>query len=266
MSNRVRRTKRRSYRTWKRRQRKAIALYHEGLTPPEIAQRLGVAPTTVWRYLRETPKVQRARAVPHFWPDRRAPHWELHRRNGCSEIVCGRKFCPVCGVWRHLCDFAPESRRNGKPYPRCQACSRVSRNHYYANETPEQTANRRERQRIFYEGQRRAAGIPVSTHRRKRVVDRIEWVFFDPAPIVELLKPRRFEIGAIARRAQLQDKTLRRFLDGESAHIRIDVADKIAFALDTTLFELYGDTELVRLDQRRKRRKRRRRSQRKAAA
>jgi Homeodomain-like domain len=247
MSRRVRRTKRRSYRTWKRRQRKAIALYHEGLAPPEIAQRLGVAPTTVWRYLRHTPKLQAARAVPHFWPDRRVPYWEFHKRGGCSEIVCGRKFCSVCGIWRHLSDFNPESRRGGVPYPRCQTCSRVSRNYYFAHETSEQTANRRERQRIFYEGQRRRNGVPVSTHRRKRVVDHAERVFFDPAPIVELLKRHRFEIGLVAKRAQLHDRTVRRILEGESAHIRIDVADKLAFALDTTLFELYGDAEVIRL-------------------
>lgn len=247
MSRRVRRTKRRSYRTWKRRQRKAIALYHEGLTPAEIALRLGVARTTVWRYLRYTPKIQAARRVPHFWPDRRAPYWELHKRNGCSEIVCGRKFCPVCGRWRHVSDFNPESRRGGMPYPRCQTCSRVSRNYYFAHETPDQTANRRERHRIYYEGQRRRNGVPVSTHNRKRVVDHAERVFFDPAPIVELLNRHRFEIGLIAKGAGLHDKTVRRFLTGESAHIRIDVADKIAFALGTTLFDLYGDAELIRL-------------------
>lgn len=226
-----------------KRMRRTVRLYKRGHSPPDIAQRLSVGPTTVWRYLRiaGVPKWQTARAVTQVSRLKRPPYWRLHSRNGSAEIVCGRKFCPACGRWRLLCDYPPESRKGGRPTARCRACCNIGRNYYYLHETPEQRANRRERHRIFYEGQRRAAGIPVSTAKRRTPIDNREAIYLPIAKLrAELDKLEDGEFGDLARRAGLQERTIYR-LRYTNTKVQIDVADKLAVALGTTSQLLFGE-------------------------
>lgn len=226
-----------------KRMRRTVKLYKRGTPPRDIAKRLQIAPTTVWRYLRlaGVPKYQTAQAVANVSLLKRPPHWALHTRLGSYEIVCGRKFCPACGRWRHLCDFPPERRRKGLPSARCRACRNIGRAYYFIHETPEQRANRRERHRIFYEGQRRAAGIPVSTHNRRSVIDNREGVYIPVARLkAELDRLDDGEFGELARRAGVPERTIYR-LRYESAKVQIDVADKLAVALGTTSQLLFGE-------------------------
>jgi hypothetical protein len=233
------------YRKWKARQRRAVKLYRRGVVPLDIARRMQVGEQTVYRYLRVAGVglSQPARRIPNVWPERRPAYWELHTRLGCFEVVCGRKFCPVCGIWRHLCDFNPESRRHGVPYARCQTCSRVSRRYYMAHESPAQAENRRERQRIFYEGQRREAGVPVTTAHRATVIDRIERVYLDPAPLLaEVERVTGFNGGleTLARASGVSSREIFAWRRGER-RLRIDHADAVAVALGVPLALLYPE-------------------------
>jgi ribosome-binding protein aMBF1 (putative translation factor) len=167
-----------------------------------------------------------------------------HPSTRTPNVVLGRKFCPDCGRWRHLCDFP--HRRDEEPYSYCTHCSwhRVKR---YRETSPIALERKRESERFGQERRRREAGVPVRVFRNRRtVVDRPERVFFEPDPLVKRLK-QEDSIEELARRAGLHDKTIRRILSGESKHVRIDVADKLASGLGLTLFLVYGDQELVRL-------------------
>ena len=226
-----------------RRVQETVRHYRHGRPPRSIAKRLGVAPTTVWRYLRlaGVPKYQTAQRVANVSLLPRSPYWHLHTRFGVHEIVCGRKFCPACGRWRHLVDFPPERRRGGQPTPRCRACVNIGRAYYTRHETPERAADRRERQRIYYEGKRRAAGVPVSTARRRSVVDTREAVYLPVAPLrAELAKLHDGDFGALSRRSGVPERTIYR-LRYTNGKVQIDVADKLAVALGTTSALLFGE-------------------------
>lgn len=227
-----------------KRMSKTVKLYNKGLAPRVIATRLNIAPTTVWRYLRlaGVPKFQTARRVAAVSLLKRPPYWALHTRLGSYEILCGRKFCPACGRWRHLCDFPPERRRGGLPSARCRACRNIGRSYYFTHETPEQRANRRERHRIFYEGKRREAGIPVSTHKRRTVIDNREGIYVPVAKLKAALDELDDgDFGELSRRAGVPERSIYRVRYVNKTKVQIDVADKLAVALGTTSALLFGE-------------------------
>ena len=95
-------------RAGRRRRRRVVKLYRQGLDVPEIARRMRLTRKTVNHHLAAAgvPRVLDAERTPRLWPERRAPYWELRRRDGgAGEVVLGRKFCPGCGRWRHVVDF-----------------------------------------------------------------------------------------------------------------------------------------------------------------
>lgn len=224
--------------------RRAAKLYGKGYHPRVIAERIGVAPTTVWRYLRVAgvPKLQTARRVANVSLLKRSPYWELHTRLGAYEVVCGRKYCPACGRWRHLCDFPPERRRYGAAMSRCRACRSIGRAYYYVhNMTEAQRADMRERHRIYYNGKRREAGVPELTYVRNSVIDNREAIYLPVAPLKAALDELDDgEFGELARRAGIPERTIYR-LRYEGAQVQIDVADKLAVALGTTSQLLFGE-------------------------
>ena len=235
------------YNRWRQRQAYTIELYRLGLHPHVIAWWIGVSPHTVWNYLRGVPRLMRARQVAKVSVLPRAPYWELHTRLGAAEVVAGRKFCSTCGRWRQLCDY-PHERRGAvvKPLARCEGCSRATRRYYDSHMTPAQVANRREAQRFYKEGERRAAGVPVAWW-RKSVVDRPERVYLPNEPLGSMLDSLTDEtLQDIVRRTGIGDRQLRRIITGESRHVRLDLADKLALALGTHLYDLYGDTPTLR--------------------
>ena len=153
-----------------------------------------------------------------------------------NPIVCGRKLCTVCGRWRPVSDFplwrCPDGARLA---PRCDACVRAYLRRRYHRETPEQRKLRREYGRIWREAKRRERGVPVRPWggRKRSVVDRPERILIPAAPLVKLLEPYRDteKLGELARRAGVPDRSIGRLLSGESARVRIDLADKLAVAL-----------------------------------
>jgi hypothetical protein len=175
---------------------------------------------------------------------------------GGNPVVLGRKFCSGCGRWRQVNDFPRVRRRvGGGLRARCWACHRRYQRELHRNSTPEQRALRREYGRFWLEAERRRNGTPEREFKRKRaVVDQPERIFLDRKPLVEAMNryaKREIASGrdggngmpdlwkALAREAGLQPRALHRLRTGESKRVRIDIADKIAVALDTPLALLY---------------------------
>ena len=175
---------------------------------------------------------------------RSSVYW--HRGSGIgrgrpSLLVCGRKFCSRCGHWRHACDFRPDPRntRTGLR-SRCTTCERVKSRERHAQLTEEQRQLIREYQRIWTEVQRRRANIPPRDWpNRRSVIDRVERVLLDREPIVRELRMRNGELSSLARASGVPERTIGRILSGESRHVRIDVADKLAVAMGVPLALLY---------------------------
>jgi DNA-binding Xre family transcriptional regulator len=119
------------------------------------------------------------------------------------------------------------------------------RRYYYRNATPEQRENQREYQRIWSEGKRRRQGTPVTLENRKRVTDRPEYVYLDTGPLlreIDRLIEADGELQDLATMSGVSERAIYRLRSGESRHVRIDNADKLAVALGLTLELIYeGD-------------------------
>jgi transcriptional regulator with XRE-family HTH domain len=66
-------------------------------------------------------------------------------------------------------------------------------------------------------------------------------IFLDPQPLLAEIRAWRAEntMTELSRRSGVPDRTIRRFVSGERAHVRLDVADKLASALDQPFSYLY---------------------------
>jgi predicted Fe-S protein YdhL (DUF1289 family) len=223
--------------------RKILRLYRKGTSPPEIARRLGISPTTVNNHLRSArvPRRLELERAPHIRPERRPPYWELRlhgAHNPAGEVVLGRKFCTGCGRWRHVVDFDPYTR-NGRPMARCQACQNAAKRWHWHNMPPEQRTAVYEYVRIYRNAKLREAGGKPRERRSPSVVDRPEYVFLSLPPLVGELERLNGDLGMIAKRAGVPERTILRLRTGESRRVRIDVADKLAVAMGIPLELLY---------------------------
>jgi DNA-binding CsgD family transcriptional regulator len=236
------------------RRARVLALWDRGLAVADIAKRAGVAQTTVYYYLRRAGKAtgtRWARHVAQVSQLPRRPYWELHHHGGRetrNPAVLGRKFCAGCGRWRHLCDFPPDTRRGGRISEirsRCETCVALGARYYQQHLSPAQQEARRERQRFWKHKQRRDAGIPEVTYQRASVVDRVEWRYLDPTQLVEAIERSGLSDLEIQHRAGVPARTIFRLRTVESTHVRLDVADKVAVALDLPLALIYGDAPLL---------------------
>ena len=155
-----------------------------------------------------------------------------------NPIVCGRKHCCHCGRWRHVCDFV---HVHGKVRGTCRVCWARGERRKRASQTPEQHARYLEYHRIWHEGKRRRAGVVPRNWGPKsgRVVDRqLDYVWLSPEPLVRVL--RGVEIRTLSRRSNVPERSIDRLLRGESRHVRIDLADKLALAVGIPLSLIYG--------------------------
>ena len=183
----------------------------------------------------------------------RPPYSKLHITGpGHNPIVLGRKFCAGCGRWRQIGDFErmPRGLR-----ARCRVCQRTYQRELYRDRSPERAEAKREYRRFWQEAQRRRNGTPARAFRhRSTVVDRVERVFLEAKPLLEAMdafetrelrslrvresgKPDVWE--RLALEAGLDSRALRRLRSGESRRVQLDVADKLAVALDIPLSLLY---------------------------
>jgi hypothetical protein len=203
------------------------------------------------------------------------PTYRGFSKHAPNPVVCGRKFCSRCGRWRQTCDFHVHRRwPNGSArdfQTWCMACTRtaarerygwkpravlppmtdaqklarvnalaLARYHERMAGEPGYRETRNEYERIYRTAKRRERGIQARVyHHHPTVVDRAERIMLDPEPLLAELRLRNGEWGLIAERAGLQGRTVHRLLHGESAHVRLDVADKLAVALGIPLSILY---------------------------
>lgn len=171
----------------------------------------------------------------------RAPYWELGRPGKLrSRVECGRKHCSVCGRWRLVVDFDPV-RGGGAPRSCCTNCRRRVQRQAWRQRTPEQIELRREWFRIYREVHRRQAGVALRTRRRGSVVDRVERVLLPAEPIAAELAALNGELATLSKRSGVSERTIGRLVSGESRHVRIDVADKLALAIGTPSAVIWGD-------------------------
>ena len=160
-----------------------------------------------------------------------------------NPIVLGRKFCAGCGRWRHIVDYA---LHKGRPRPRCHVCQRAYQRAWHRQMTPEQRDRQREYFRIWQEAKRREAGVPPRNfHHRRSAVDKLEPVGLPPEPLLTVLERAGLPDMELGRRAGIPAKSIYRLRVGESRHVRIDVADKLALAAGVPLWLIYGDTPAV---------------------
>jgi hypothetical protein len=162
-----------------------------------------------------------------------------------NPIVLGRKFCAGCGRWRHVVDFA---LHKGRPRPRCCACQRAYQRAWHANATPEQRDRQREYSRIWQEAKRREAGIaPRNFHHRRSVIDKVEFVGLPPEPLLAAIDGVGLPDIVLCAAAGVPPRSVYRLRVGESRHVRLDVADKLAHAIGVPLWFIYGDTPVESL-------------------
>ena len=198
----------------------------------------------------------------------RVPYWELGLISSrglerdsrgrllprTDDIVCGRKFCAGCGHWRHVCDFG--YIRGRRLRGRCRACWRAQHREESLNYSEEQLERAREYQRFWHDAKRRAAGIPPRNFRNRRsIIDRPEYVMLDPAPLLaEMAHFYRAQLNnghpdysweALAITAGVPARSLYRLRTGESRHVRVDLADRIAVAIGIPLSLIYPHDDQI---------------------
>jgi hypothetical protein len=169
----------------------------------------------------------------------------LHKRGQINvqgrtpTVVCGRKFCPDCGRWRHLVDFP---HRKDRPYSYCSVCA-YRRIRALRTRDPDALERKREAGRFYYDRIARQRGItPRKWGRRsRRLVDiRTEFVWLRPGPLVTELRRQGVSIRTLSRRSGVPERSIDRLFRGESQHVRVDLADKLAVAVGIPLALLYG--------------------------
>lgn len=177
----------------------------------------------------------------------RAPYWELSNLGGPRvppAVVLGRKYCPGCGRWRHVCDFAPH---RGRPRSRCRVCVRAYQRRWHANATPEQRERIREYYRIWADAKRRERGVPYRQfhHRKPRAVDR-EFYLLDPAPLVAEIDAyvERFgetALGELSARSGVSQRRIWSLRHHEYEHVTVDSADRLSIAMGVPFPLLYDE-------------------------
>lgn len=124
------------------------------------------------------------------------------RRNGWTRepVVCGRKFCKDCGVWRQAC-FFPRASKNtvsGEPIlqARCDTCSRI----YWNEMRKRRGARRRAQQREWYRIERRLQGIrpryPDERGHRSRLDGKVHFPLEPYQPINHTAAAKREQVDA----------------------------------------------------------------------
>lgn len=170
------------------------------------------------------------------------PKWSGINQTAFNPIVAGHKFCGRCGRWRQINDFGPNNL--GQPRSYCQTCQRLASRRFYKQRGEKALERDRESSRMYREAKRRERGTPVRNFSNRRtVIDRPERVLLPREPLVRemraFLKITGMGWESLARRAGVDSRSLHRIEHGESKRVRIDLADKIAVAMDIPLSLIY---------------------------
>lgn len=170
-------------------------------------------------------------------------------------VVLGRKFCVRCGRWRHVSDFKMLTQGRGL-HCYCRACHRAYERERNAQRTPEEREKDREYQAIWWDARARRLGIPRREF-KNRQADGDGQVYLPIQPLLEQMNKwlmlhvpewRRDEDRTVEKLADLAGTSARqiyRFQVGESRRVQLDLADRIAMAMDIPLVLLYDDEEMA---------------------
>ena len=185
-------------------------------------------------------------------PGRRAK-WSGIRPGTPNPPILGRKICGGCGQWRPLADYRRQTaKRPGLTY--CEHCIRAISARRWRTQTPQQRDARREWDRFYRDQQRRQAGVAQRAYSqpRRSVVDRVERVLLPREPLLEAIeyyarahtRGRKFNWEKFAAQVNCSQRAIYRIRTGESARVRIDVADRIAYGMGIPLSLIYQAGEL----------------------
>jgi DNA-binding Xre family transcriptional regulator len=162
------------------------------------------------------------------------PAWSGLKRPGSNPVALGRKHCSECGHWRLVAsDFGLKG--DGTVKGRCRLCLRLKERQRTEARTPAQRIRRRDLARA------RTGWVPGN----------VERILLPPEPIrgainrwlqLHLPEWRRDEGRndmALARASGVSERGIGRIRSGKVKHVRLDVADQLAVALDIPLSLLY---------------------------
>lgn len=174
----------------------------------------------------------------------------------CNPLVGGRKHCTVCGRWRHGIDFFAHRRSPLLLSSRCKTCAR--RQSRATRRDPVRGPLRREYDRIWREGQRRAAGVPERPGRRSPpdMGRSTGGRMLPTAPLIPFLKhwmnvyaethPTGTNghwqgIQGLATASDVPERRLYNILTGRQVRCHYIVADRLAVAVGLSLTLVYGE-------------------------
>lgn len=124
-----------------------------------------------------------------------------HKRSR-ENVICGRKFCRDCGIWRLACFFPLTSKvsQDGTPIlqSRCDTCNRT----YWREQRRRNVERRRATQREWYRIERRLAGVkpryPDEHGHRSWVTGEVSYPLEPYKPIADPWGSRRDQVNATA--------------------------------------------------------------------
>lgn len=174
----------------------------------------------------------------------------------CNPVVCGRKHCTGCGRWRHAVDFFAHCRSPLQLASRCKTCAR--RQGRAVRRDPVRGPLRREYERIWREGQRRAAGVPerpgrrpppdVGPSRGNRMVPIApltpfleQWMNAHADEYRNGVNGHWQGIRGLAAASGVPERMLYSILSGHQVRCHYDVADRLAIAVGLSLTLIYGE-------------------------
>jgi transcriptional regulator with XRE-family HTH domain len=183
------------------------------------------------------------------------PPYSGLRRGNPNPIVCGRRFCAICGRFRHACDFRPDpANATSGLRSYCRICDARRKRARYARRTAEEKRLRREYDRFWAEARRRREGAAVRLRHRRVPKGKDEIITVVPGPLLAeasrhiLLQQwddPEYDWSTLARTAGISDRTLRRLRNGEQERIGVDIADRVAVAIGVPLALIYPYEEAV---------------------
>ena len=149
---------------------------------------------------------------------------------GCNPVTSGRKFCTVCGRWRHIVDFAPCTREPLKLASWCRTCQR--RKEAEAWRDPARVEHKREYHRIWREAERRRNGVPERPTRKHapqgsgRKFPRLSASELAERIVVYARRHYAGNLEETCERLGVESRRLSDWRKGQHTTVQFDVADK----------------------------------------
>ncbi len=203
-----------------------VKAYESGSSLTEVARQYGRGQSTVYVHLVAAGVKLRSNGRRAGW-----------RRN---PIIQGRKNCPSCRRWRHIHDFVPDRRTIVAGA--CRSCRKIRE--AARRRDPVQGANRREYDRIWHEGQRRAAGVQSRAFNTQRGGG--SGMHVPIGPLGRQVREWLDAYGpggtaALAHNSGLSERRVYGVRNDETPTVSIRVADALAMGMGLHIDMIYDD-------------------------